>query len=252
MPSTIAETFVLPSLGKVYAEQFDPHITLRSMTVAEEMRRLSYSDDDYRNMCDIIEACIEGEKPPVHVYDMILGDYQYLLHKIRVVTYGADYKMTSQCPNCRSIVQMSVNLDDETVTEFDAEEIEKARNIVLPASKKKVLLSFQTPRMLDELRERAKTAKRKAKSDDPMNYDVLYAIMSFIGKYDGRSLDDVALESLVRKMPMADANYIIQKGDALNRKVGIDDSVIAKCSSCGYEAVTRFRLQSEFFGPVVD
>ena len=33
--TTIAETFVLPSKGKLYGTEFDPHITLRSMTVAE-------------------------------------------------------------------------------------------------------------------------------------------------------------------------------------------------------------------------
>lgn len=250
--TTIAETFVLPSKGKMYAEEFDPHITLRSMTVAEEMRRLSYSDDDYRNMAGIIEACIEGDKPPVHVYDMVLGDYQFLLHKIRVVTYGSNYRMTSQCPNCHGVVRMDVDLDKETVSEFDEEEVDKARNIVLPVSGKKVQLSFQTPRMLDEAKEKARDAKRRAKGGDAMNYDVLYAIMSFIGRYDGRVLDDAEAERVVRAMPMKDANYLVQKGDALNRKVGIDDTVIAKCPECGYEAVTRFRLQSEFFGPVVD
>lgn len=252
MATTISETFTLPSGGKVYSEKFEPKVMLRSMTVAEEMRRLSNPDGDYRNMANIIEDCIEGNKPPIHVYDMVLGDYQYLLHKLRIVTYGSEYRMTFQCPNCHEIVPMTVNLDDETIREFDEDDVSKAREIELPISKKKVLLSFQTPHMLDEIRDKAKEAKRKAKNAEPMNYDFLYVVMSFISKYDGRSMDDAMLENIVRKMPMADANYIVQKGDALNRKVGIDDTVIAKCTNCGYEVVTRFRLQPEFFGPIYD
>lgn len=252
MSATISETFVLPSLGKVYGEPFDPHVTLRSMTVAEEMRRLSNPSDDYRSMASVIEDCIVGEKPPVSVYDMILGDYQFLLHKIRVVTYGSDYRMTAQCPNCGEFVPMNVNLDDEEVVEFDQSEIDKARRITLPSSKKEVVLAFQTPRTIDSVRERSKEAKRRAKPGDAMNYDYLYAVASFIGKVDGGRMDDVALEAYVRSMPLRDANYILQKGDALNRKVGIDDKVTAKCTKCGFEVVTRFRLQPEFFGPVED
>ena len=34
---TIAECFELPSKGKVYGQQFDPTIKLKSMTIRDEM-----------------------------------------------------------------------------------------------------------------------------------------------------------------------------------------------------------------------
>ena len=48
---TISENYILPSLGKIYEEEFDPHITIRSMTTADEMKRLSPSELTYKNMC---------------------------------------------------------------------------------------------------------------------------------------------------------------------------------------------------------
>ena len=51
---TISENYILPSLGKIYEEEFDPHITIRSMTTADEMKRLSPSELTYKNMCSII------------------------------------------------------------------------------------------------------------------------------------------------------------------------------------------------------
>ena len=52
---TIAEFMTLPSEGKVYGELIDPQIELRSMTTAEEMRRLAPNDHQYENLCTIID-----------------------------------------------------------------------------------------------------------------------------------------------------------------------------------------------------
>ena len=60
---TIAEFFTLPSEGKVYSELIDSRVQLRSMTTAEEMRRLSPTDHPYENLCSIIDDCIVQGPP---------------------------------------------------------------------------------------------------------------------------------------------------------------------------------------------
>ena len=75
------EEYSLPSKGQIYSVKFDPCVKLRSMTVADEMKRLTSTDSPYKNMSEIIESCLET-KLPVSVYDMCLGDYQYLLHRL--------------------------------------------------------------------------------------------------------------------------------------------------------------------------
>lgn len=246
---TIQESFTLPSKGKLYNVEFNPTVTLRSMTTAEEMKRLSYSESEYKVMADIIDDCII-EKLPISAYDMCLGDYQFLLHKLRVVTYGPEYKMAIQCPNCNEVTFSSVDLDTIAVHEYDEEVINKERELILPLSKKKIQLSFQTPRMLDAVKEKAKERKKKAKSA-PLNYEILFTAMSLISKVDGVTMDDITLEDFVKKLPLRELSLIIQEGDKLNREVGLDTSVIAKCHNCGYEVITQFRIQSEFFGPEV-
>ena len=44
MDFTIAETYSLPSRGKIYSVPVKEQVKLRSMTVNEEMKRLSHSD----------------------------------------------------------------------------------------------------------------------------------------------------------------------------------------------------------------
>ena len=104
--------------------------------------------------------------------------------------------------------------------------------------------------MLDEINDKARELKKKTK-DTSVNYTILFATMSFINKVDGKRLDDAQLENFVRGLNMKDVYAIIQKGDELNRKVGLDTMVLAKCPECGYESVTTFRIQPEFFGPTI-
>ena len=96
---TIKETFTLPSKGLIYGQEINPKVTLRSMTTEDEMIRLSPSDSDYESSCELIDRCIEGEFP-IKTYDLCLGDYQFLLTKLWLVTYGSEYKVVIQCPNC--------------------------------------------------------------------------------------------------------------------------------------------------------
>jgi len=246
--ATIQESFVLPSHGKLYAEEFNPRITLRSMTTEEEMKRLSPSDNEFENLAEIIDACIK-EELPVKAYDMCIGDFQFLLHKLRVVTYGSDYKMMLQCPNCGEVVKSSVNLDDEEVHEFNEDE-GLDLEITLPVTKHVIKLSLQTPRMLDVINSKAKEQRKKTKLN--IKYEVMYTAMSLINTIDGQKANEMKKEKFVRELPLKDTNYILQKGDEINGKVGLDASVIAKCPNCTYEVVTNFRIQPEFFGPEVN
>lgn len=249
--SSIKETVTLPSLGKLYGiEGFNPKITIRSMTTEEEMKRLSYTEDEFKLMADIIDDCIIDEMP-ISSYDMVLGDYEYLLHRLRVVTYGNQYKMQDTCPLCQQAVISKTDLDSIIVHEFDENEIDKAMEITLPVSKLKITLAFQTPRTLDLIKEKAKTLRKKT-NDQHTNFEFMYRVISYISKVDGFEKSDSELESMVRKMQMKDIYYILDKGAELGRKVGLDNVVTAKCENCGYEFVTRFQYQSTFFRPQMD
>lgn len=248
--TTIKETYTLPSMGRLYGVEFDPKVTLRSMTTEEEMKRLSPSDSDYRILCEIIDDCIE-EDLPVSAYDMVLGDFEFLLHKLVTVTYGNEYRMQSICPNCQQSVITTVDLDGIEVHRFDEEAIDSAREIELPVSKKRITLAFQTPRSLDGIKEKTKEKRNRTK-DQHTSFDFMYRVMSYIAKIDGREVSDETLESALRKMSMKDVYLILDKGAELGRKVGLDNEVIAKCESCGYQFVTRFQYQPSFLRPIND
>lgn len=242
----IQEDFKLPSLGKVYNKPFDPRVKLRSMTVVDEMKRLNPTTTPYRTMSEIIEDCLLT-KLPISVYDLCLGDYVYLLNKLRIVTYGNQYKYTAICPVCGNQDQGIFNLDDLIINEY-TDDIEELKTVTL-SSGKVAHLKFQTPRDLDNISNKVSEYKKNY-PDSQADPTVLYTLMSFIDYIDGVS--PTLLEETLKVLPASDYNVLSQVGAKLNRKVGIDAVMPFTCKACNNSVNLPFRYTSEFFRPSID
>jgi len=244
---TIAEGYELPSKGLIYDKPIKAHVDLRSMTARDEMKRLNPSSTPFKTLADIIEGCMI-EKPAVHVYDMALGDYEYLLHKLRIVTYGADYKLSVVCPHCGSVVDTAANLEELELKDFDEGKFNELRTFTLPRSGKLVSLKFQTPHMLDDIEIKTKELKRKFKSAET-NFEIMVLLTSVIDSVDGQKLNSLELDNFVNKLPALDMTKIINNVDKMNACIGLKNEIFVDCNKCGGEVRTTFRFGSEFFRP---
>ena len=246
---TIGENYSLPSKGLVYDFDVDPHVKLRSMTTNEEMRRVASIDRPYQNLSEIIDACmVEG--PGISAYDMCIGDYQYLLHKLRIVTYGPEYKVVNKCIYCGTSSEDTINLEDLNILEY-SEDFEKYREFDLPKSGKHIRLHVQTPRMLDNISERTKEYKRKAKGNIDYDPSLIFLIAELIESIDGKRPNPVTIEDWVKELPMADANTIIQYAEKMNESIGIDSTITCICDICGLEYNALLKTTNEFFRPTL-
>lgn len=244
---TINEDYILPSLGKIYGTPFDPHIKLRSMTVAEEMKRLSPTENPYKNMADIIENCLET-KLPISVSDLCVGDYQFLLHKLRVVTYGPEYLMSIRCPICGEVFDYKLDLDSLLVNYFD-ESIDKLLEVKLPTLGKTIKLNFQSPKVLDKIEKDRKTLRKQNPNEDPTK---LLEAKSMIVSIDNKAPDLGDIDDFIKTMPAKDYLILENAMRKLNEKVGIENRFLTHCPECGEEIVSYFRFTSEFFRPSID
>ena len=254
---TIVENFTLPSHGLLYSKPVNPEVSLRCMTTRDEMRRLAPTKpgNQYKVMAEIIDDCLI-EKPGISSYDMCIGDYQFLLYKLRVVTYGPKYNISITCPNCNryqdAVIDLDTDLELLELTDFNTEDL----IVHLPLSKKEIKLKVQTPRMLDKIEEQCAEFNRKlSKSKDPddvyQDAHILYQVMGLIDTVDGEKLPEVKLEAFVDNLPIADANAIISAADKLNQKVGYGPLLTVPCAECGFDILTSFRITSEFFRPTL-
>jgi hypothetical protein len=250
MDFTIANDFELPSLGKVYGKEINPNVKLRSMTTMEEMKRLNHSERPYKAMSEIIDDCLV-EDIGISAYDLCLPDYQYLMHKLRIVTYGPMYKVSSTCPYCGSANNHTLNLDDMYVTPLDEETFKKYSEFVLPASKQTIKIRLQTPRMMDDITFKTKEDRRK----NPHNNGdaaFLFTLESLIEEIDGVKPESFRIRPFIQKLPMMDTNYILKSAQKLNTVFGLDLGLVNVCGVCGLDYNSSFRTTSEFFGPSID
>lgn len=246
---TIQEQFKLPSNGLVYQTKVNPIVHLRSMTTAEEMKRLQPSDSPYWTICSIIDDCGALDSG-ISSYDMCLGDYQYLLYMLRVVTHGSNYQIVNNCPYCKSETKETVLLDELDVLEYTSD-LDKYKEFDLPKSGSHIQLRVQTPRMLDQIAERVSDVRRKSKSSKVDN-TLLYTLTSLIAKIDGQQPDPIDLEKWVSELPMADTNTILQYSDKFNSSIGIDTEIISTCPVCMLTYTSKLKTTSEFFRPSLD
>ena len=244
---TIMEGYELPSKGKIYAENVNPHVELRSMSGRDEMKRLSPSSTPLKTLADIIEGCLI-EKPAIHVYDMCLGDYEFLLHKLRIVTYGEDYKVNLRCAECGELIENVAKLDQLSVKEYDEEVIHELQSFSLPVSGRAITLSFLTPRRVEEMEVKVKDMKRKYKTAT-IDFETLVRVLCNIDLVDGEKKSEHELENVVTNLPAKDLQKILNNIDKLNQQIGLDNILYLTCPKCGEEVTTFFRFGPEFFRP---
>lgn len=248
---TIGESFELPSKGSIYDKRVNQHVELRSMTARDEMKRLNPSSTPLKTLADIIEGCMI-EKPAVHVYDMALGDYEFLLHKLRIISYGKDYKISGLvCPHCGEEIDTSFDLDSLEVKDFNLETFESYRQVTLPVSGHLVTLKYQTPRTSEDIEIKAKEYKRKFKNAE-LDFNLLSTLVNIIDTVDGNTMMSEELENFVQRLPVRDMNKILNNYEKLNKLIGVDNNISIDCPSCGGEVLTFFRFGPEFFRPTED
>ena len=244
----IQEQFTLPSHGKIYVENVKEHFTLRSMTMNEEMLRLSPSDRTYEQLCRIIDACMV-DSPGISSYDMCLGDYIYCLYMLRIVTYGPAYKIAPVCKYCKNVLNETLDLEQIQIKEY-TDDLLKYVEFQLPSSKHIITIQPESPRTLDMIEDKINMYKRKIKSD--LDSTIMCTVMSSIRLVDNQSLKQADLEAFVRKLDMADVNTIINYAKKLNSAIGVDNDIVITCPLCGLTSKAQLAITSEFFRPTLD
>lgn len=254
---TIAERYTLPSHGLLYDTEINPDIKIRAMTVRDEMRRLAPITDGtiYRNMAEIIDSCLV-DKPGISSYDMCVGDYQFLLHKLRIVSFGPEYKIECKCPLCGDWDEHIVNLEDLKLEELKEFDKEKELFLTLPVCGKRIGLNITTPRLLDNIEMEVKRVETRYKKDhkimSEIDWHLLYQLVYSINTIDGQRVSVADKENFCNNLVAKDYNAIINKLDELDTKVGLGATLHVRCNACGYEMITPFRVTSEFFRPTTN
>ena len=247
MPQKNYETMVhLPSNGKVYGEGGPEDVTIRAITTREEKFLLGSTNND--SVDDIIEACIVKPRG-LKMDNLILADTNFLLFKLRILTYGPKYSVTTICPSCNSQNNNTVNLNDFLVYELD-DDFQEPFDIELPMSGDTLTVRLLRKADYDIIDARAK--KLAKKSRDATQAEIAYnmRLARFITKINDKEVSWEEAQQYTIDMHGRDTAWVWHKMNDLD--IGYDTNIDVICDNCGYEYDSALPLSMDFFRPTFE
>jgi len=247
--STISEVYKLPSLGKLYGEGFPEEVTIRSMTTLEEKMRLG-NQGFYKTITTILDSVVTSPENFESKY-MTLFDFNFLMYKMRAVSYGPTYKVTVTCPDCGKSQVVRVNLDDLKVDYLQDDAVEPFKIGPLPRSGD--TLTCRYLRVTDLMSNQKKSDEIISKNPDYQgDPSYILDLCSRIMSINDEEITPYEVQMYVEEMSAMDSQYFTQAYNKYVNKVGMDNSCETTCEYCGSHIDFTLPFNSEFFRPTYD
>lgn len=242
----IHETHDLPSRGIVYGDIIPGQVTLRAMSTLEEKMRLAGTGMSI--IPSIIKRCITS---PVGIdtFRMKLFDIEYLMYKLRIVTYGPDYKITLACPYCGESFDVTVDLDSIPVNEVPDDFKEPFEIGPLPISGDIIESKILCINDYIEIEKEAKRIRNKF-PDYEGDPEFIVGLEKRILTVNGEDLQRTGkLRRYVENMHARDLRFFSSKYDKISSGYGMDLSMLDICPRCGKDVEYTLPVTDEFFRP---
>lgn len=231
------EKYTLPSNGKLKGVPKD--VTIRNMTTAEEKMLLGSAEDVFDQ---IIKKCVT-EPEDFDIDKIPLMDKNFLYVKLRVISYGPDYKFEYRCPECGRVSSITINLDDLDVEYLPNDFADPFDTFELPVCGDTVALSL--PRNEDFVKIRNRVRRFQSKFPDAVGDESwVFGMMAFISEVNGKDVD-AQLHDYVEGLHVRDASYIRHRINKL--KGGIERETTVHCPKCNSDVEVAIPMGANFF-----
>ena len=243
----IREDFVLPSGGKLYGNNVSPNVTLRAMTTMDEKTRLSSSG--LTSVVNLLNSCVVS--PDLfNASELKMFDVEFLLYKLRTVTYGNIYKVRAYCDHCGKYVDIDVDLDSLTVNTVPDDFSEPFDIGKLPVSGDKLecrILSIADS--IEMSRESQKILNKYKDYEGDPSYILTYKYMIYT--VNGEVLPDFKKQAYVENMHAMDSRYLEEVYGNMVNGFGLDTLIDTVCPICGSPMLFDLPITDEFFRPKI-
>jgi hypothetical protein len=145
IPKDLAFSVNLPSKGKFY-KSYNPSVgvKVRPMTFKDESMLIQKNNEANFTPIDyILENCVQG----VDSEELISMDILSILFKIREVSYGDNYKVTTKCPHCDTDNVLDFKMSILPINHVE-DNVKDPREVLLPVTNVTAMVRF--PRRRDD------------------------------------------------------------------------------------------------------
>lgn len=241
----------LPSGGKVYPPE-SPLYMLDSI----EIKAMTARDEDILTsralikkgivLTTLMRSCITNRT--IDPDQLLVGDRNAIIVKIRVSAYGAEYNVSVECPQCEESFDNAFDMSRLPLKSLSAEPIQIGTNafrFTLPSSGREAIFKLLTGADATEL-ERTSERLRKAKGAGAPEENVTTRLHAQCVSLGGET-DRTKLAQMIRNMPARDSRAWRRYMDEIAPGVDMTQSIV--CPACGKESEVDVPLGTEFFWP---
>ena len=218
-------SLLLPSRGLAYVD-CEESILIRPFTFQQErkLRSIKNANQGTKIINTLIKDCVRGLD-----YDsMTLEDKNYILFKLREISYGDNYTITAECGDCGANNKLTLQISEVPV-KYAEEGYEEPFVLTLPDSKQEV--RFITPRCKDE--QYLESAEKLT--------DNLWKFALSVGKYSEKKVLKAFFEATTVK-DIASFREAITK-----ERYGMNKEMSYECADCGTVAQSLIPFTESFF-----
>lgn len=245
--SNFTQEIVLPSKGLLNPEIPEGKVTQRCMMVSDQKFLTSNSQSAGSQINQLIQRTITAPKE-FDVRNLSLPDTLYLLFKLRILSYGSEYKFRTRCPECGRKIDIEVDLSELSVETLE-EGYSESLVVELPHRGDKVFTKILTNEDIEEIDKEIKRRKRK-NPDDESEY-ILRIVNSIekikIAKDKTELTHPIDIERYVNSLTDLDASAILAARDSVS--FGITPIIERVCPECREYIEIPMNFSGDFFRP---
>jgi len=242
--SEYTEVIALPT-GKLY-ENIPGEITIRAIGTQEE--KIFYGSADERALDKVIQKCIV-EPEGLDANDLTSVDKNFIMFRLRMLTYGDIYEFPYVCSECREKNYYEVDLTTLPVYYLDDTDFEEPYEFTLPVSQKVIGIKLLRGRDLLDIEQHSKRLNKKMASTMEGDISYILRMAQFIVTIDGEELPFPQKKMFVESMHGKDSAYFWHKLNSI--EVGYDTTLYRTCGNprCRIETEISLPMSAEFFRP---
>lgn len=247
------EEVQLPSKGLFNPEIPNGMVTLRCIELRDQKYLAGSKLVRSNKAIELLRRCIVSPEG-MNVEDLTQIDLFFLLVKLRVLSYGPEYKYYTNCPNCGKSTTVTVDLsklDVAMLEDFNPNDL----HIKLPRKGDTVYTRVQTQRDSDEINAEVSRLKSKYKDID-YDPEVTLSIAKIITKIEliqpdkeGNKVVDNPVDILNYVEGLTDLDALAIQSTLSDIDYGVIPVVTNECEKCGKEFSTMMKTTGDFFRP---
>lgn len=249
--SNFTQELILPSRGLFNPEIPEGKVIQRCMMVADQKFLSGSNQSANTAIHQLVQRTISSPEG-FDVSKLTTPDTLYLLFKLRILSYGDEYKFKTKCPECGKRIEVKLNLSELPVEILD-EDYEDKLVVTLPRRGDTVYTRVLFNEDLTEINREVKRRKKRNEDDDS---EYVLRIARSIEKIELKEMNkdgkkeltgSLDIERYISALTDLDAATILNARDSVS--YGITPTTEYVCPECGEYIDVNLQFSSSFFRP---